>query len=32
VRSAAVGAEMHVGEDQRVVDGRIHTSVLANEC
>jgi hypothetical protein len=32
VRAAAVRAEMHVGEDQRVVDGRIHTSVLAKEC
>ena len=32
VRAAAVRAEMHVGEDQRVIDGRIHTSVLAKEC
>ena len=32
VRSAAVGAKVHVGEDQRVVDGRIHTSFLANGC
>ena len=32
VRAAAVRAEMHVGEDQRVIDGRIHTSVLATEC
>src|SRR4029077_15635411 len=31
-RAAGVRSQMHVGKDQRIVDGRIHTLILAREC